>query len=318
MSIRRTFLVCMLSLIVVLTLSACSSEQTSSSQDSASAQTDASSDISIPTEKNVRLGSSSYTVMVSGDFIPLRISNDEWEDDMKMHYTNSRKTVDFAIYQFSKEGYADTLNKFIQEEAKDYNAFEVKTDLKLNEMQAAYYRSTEEYNGEMLDGMTFALDAGEEYLEVDFRFTSNHAEDEAWKIINTLQPLTSESLAVAAYQIQLPSDFYLFSADEETHTTVYRNGSSSLCLYIRQEEAADTSLSDFLYEKGGSDVETDTEINGIPVATYRSVEISDGTYCSFINYVLPDTDRFVTLSFCINGISAEAEIQTIIDTLTMS
>lgn len=317
MSINRALLLCMTPLVLALALSACSSEQADGGgQDAASAQTDSPSDIIVPIEKAVRLGSSSYTVTVSGDFSPLRISNAEWEDDMKLHFANGKKTVDFSIYQFSKDGYADALEEFIQEEAKDHDAYEVKTDLELNGLSAAYYRSTEEYNEKMMKGMTFALDVGEEYLEVDFWFTFSRAEDEAWKIMNSLQPLDSESLQMAKYQIQLPSDFYLRSVDEEANTMVYQNGSQSLCLYIRQEEAADISLSDFVLGKGGSDVEADVEVNGIPAAMYRSEEISYGAYCSFLNCVLPYEDGFVTLSFCLNGISAEEEARGILATLT--
>lgn len=270
-------------------------------------------------KKTMRLGSSLYAVQTPWEYYPVRVTNAEWEDDIMARYRNAVTLTDFAVYQFSKEGCAAELEAFTREEAEKYEASEVVTGIDLNGIPAAYYRSVEEYLGDYYDGITFALDAEEEYLELDFRFTSDLSEDEAWEIARSLKKVGVEPLSLGQYTIEIPVEFIL-SSDKNANPVVFKSGSSSLYLYIGFSPASGNTLSTFALGSGGSDVETDQEINGIPVAYYRSVEALDGAYRSVLTCVLPEgepnaPDGFITLAFRLDGISADAEAANILKSL---
>lgn len=267
----------------------------------------------------MRLGSSLYAIQADRQLSPIRVSNEEWEDDMMARYRNESTLLDFAVYQFSKEGYANTLDAFTLEEAEEYGATEVVTGFELNGIPAAYYRSVEEYWDDYYDGITFVLDAGKEYLELDFRFMTDHSEEEAWEITRSLKKVDVAPLSLGQYSITVPMDFVRVS-EENADTVALESGSSSLFLYIRSSSASGKTLAEFALESGGSDVETDEEINGIPVACYRSVEPLDGAYRSVWTCVIPAESpdapgSFIILSFRLDGISAEAEAMNILESL---
>ena len=269
--------------------------------------------------KALRLGSSLYSVQIAREFSTLPISNEDWEDDMVACYHNETTLLDFAVYQFSKEGYPETLEEFVEEEAEEYEASEVVTGESVNGIPVGYYRSMDEYGGVFRDGLTYAFENGDEYIEIDFWFIGYHAENEMQEIIDSLTLIESDPLPLGAYRIELPKDFARVS-DEGANPSVYANGSESLRLYVSRFPAAELSLTDFVrsevLRKGGSDVETDAEINGVSVASYRSVEALDGLYHSMITYVLDDGDGFTALAFRLDGITAETEATAILNTLS--
>ena len=284
-------------------------------------------------KKTIRLGSSLYAIQIAREFSPLNISNEDWEDDMVARYHHERTLLDFSVYQFSKEGYADTLEAFTREEAEEYEASEIVTDVNINGIAAAYYRAVDEYGGVYRDGLTLVLENGDEYLEIDFWFIGYQAENEAWEIIASLTKIGNRPLPLGAYQIWIPEDFTAVS-DETANPAVYENGSASLRLYVGHFPAAGKTLSEFVRGRGGSDIETDRELNGIPAAFYRSIEALDGSYHSVWTCVLAEAapnaaggassaskgnggvpGGFLTLSFRLDGVTAEAEAETILDTL---
>ncbi len=274
-------------------------------------------------EKAIRLGSSLYTVRISREFSPMNVSNDYWEDDMVARYHNGATLLDFAVYQFSKEGYADTLEEFTREEAEEYEADEIVTDLNINGISAAYYRSINEYGGVYRDGLTLILEDYDEYLEIDFWFVGYLAENQAWEIIDSLTKVENKPLPLGAYRIWIPEDFIAVS-DETANPAVYENGSASLRLYVGHFPATGETLSEFVRGRGGSDIETDCEVSGIPAAFYRSVEALDGAYRSVWTCVLAENPSdlsgdvsggFLTLAFQLDGITAEEEAKIMLDTL---
>ena len=222
--------------IVLLTLSACASVQDTVPEDTGYesgaesfvaatwyAQSDAT--------KTIRLGSSPYALRISREFSSLRVSNEDWEDDMVAAYHNDDKLLDFTIYQFSKEGYPDTLKEFVEQEAAEYEASEIATDETVNGIPIGYYRSMENYGGIYRNGVTYALENDDEYIEVDFWFIGYQAEEEARKIISTLTVVESETLSLGGYQVRIPEDFSLVS-DTDANPAVYESGNASLRLYV--------------------------------------------------------------------------------------
>ncbi|MBQ7682519.1 MAG: hypothetical protein IJT31_09985 [Oscillibacter sp.] len=269
--------------------------------------------------KTIRLGSSLYAVRIAREFSSLRISNEEWEDDVVARYRNENTLLDFDIYQFSKEGYPDTLEEFVREEAEEYGATEVVTGESVNGIAVGHYRSVNDYGGAFRDGFTYALENGDEYIELDFWFIGYHAESEALEIVDSLTIIESDPLPFGAYQILIPKDFTLASG-EDANPTVYASGSESLRLYVSRFPAGGMSLSDFARSqavaKGGTDIETEAKINGVPVAFYRSIDALDGAFHSMLTAVLDDGGGFTALSFRLDGITAEAETTAILDTLS--
>ena len=164
----------------------------------------------------------------------------------------------------------------------------------------------------------FSIDKGlendDEYIEVDFWFIGYQSEQQARKIIDTLTVMESKILTFDTYQVRVPEDLRRISGVDE-NPAVYRTGNASLRLYVSRLPSNDMTLTDFVRAQGGSDIETDMEINGIPVASYRLVEAIDGTFHSTLNYVLEGGDGFTTLKFRLDGITAEAEAEEILETL---
>ena len=268
--------------------------------------------------KMVRLGSSPYALRIANKLSPLPISNEDWADDMVASYCDNDKLLNFSVYQFSKEGYPDTLKEFVEQEAAEYEATEIVTDSAVNGIPVGYYRAIDNYNGVFRDGVTYAFESKDEYIEVDFWFIGYQSEAQAKEIINTLAVIESDDLTLSAHRIRLPKDFALVSA-ADANPAVYESGNMSLGLYISRFPAAQTSLADFVRaqarRKNGSNVETDAEINGIPVASYYAVEAIDGAFHSTLTCVLEDGGGFTALTFRLDGITAEAEAANILNTL---
>ena len=265
--------------------------------------------------KTIRLGSSSYAVRVAREFTPVPIPNEDWEDDMVACYSNSLTFLDFSVYQFSMEGYPDTLEEFLEQEAEEYDASEIVTDETVNGIPVGRYRSVDNYGGVYRDGMTYVFQTDDEYIELDFWFIGVQAEQDTKKIMDSLMILENKILPVGAYQIRLSEDWTLLSGADD-NPAVYRSGNASLYLYVNRFPANGATLTDFARGQGGSDIETDEEINGIPVAFYRSVQAFDKTFHSALTCVLEDGGDFTTLTFRLDGITAEEEAETILATLS--
>lgn len=275
--------------------------------------------------KTVRLGTSHYGIQISRDFTSVNISNEEWADDMVAHYRNENTLLDFVVYQFSKEDYPDTLEGLVREEAEAYEATELVTDMMVDGISVMYYSSTGNYGGVYRNSRTFAFEDEDEYIEVDFWFVGYLAEDESWEIIRSLTRTGSNCLSLgSAYQIWIPEDFTP-AASGETDAAVYENGSGSVHLYIRCVPNGGQTLDEYVRSRGGSNIETGAETNGIPAAFYSSVEALDGAYHSVRTCVLaedPDSAGipagFITLAFRLDGITSESEMAGILETLSVA
>lgn len=265
--------------------------------------------------KIIRLGSSPYAIRVAREFLPLPVSNENWEDDMVACYGNSSAFLDFSVYQFSKEGYPDTLEEFLEEEAEEYDASEIVTDETLNGVPMGRYRSIDNYGGVYREGMTYVFEADGDYIEVDFWFIGVQSERETRKIMESLMILESKPLPVGAYQISLAEDWRPLSG-ADGNSAVYRSGNASLYLSVSRFPANGATLADFVRGQGGSDIETDAEINGIPVAFYRSEQAFNRTLCGALTCALEDGGGFTELTFLLNGITAEEEAEAILKTLS--
>jgi hypothetical protein len=94
--------------------------------------------------------------------------------------------LDFDVYQFTKEGHPDKLAEYAEQEAAEYNAFEIKTGEQINGIDAAWYRAMETYEGKEYTTLNYLFETGDQYVEIVFWLDGETAEEEAQAIINTL------------------------------------------------------------------------------------------------------------------------------------
>ncbi len=140
--------------------------------------------------KVFQLGTSVYTVEIDESFVEGERSEEDIQDDMVAYMQSPNTLLDFDVYQFSKEGYPDTLAEFAAQEAEDYGAVEVVTDGEINGIAAAWYRAVEAYDDQEYATLTYVLEDGDEYVEITFWLDGEDAEQEAQAIIETLSFVT--------------------------------------------------------------------------------------------------------------------------------
>lgn len=136
--------------------------------------------------KEYQLGTSVYTIEIAESFEEGERSEEDVKDDMVAYMHSPDTLLDFDVYQFSKDGYPDTLAAFVEQEAAEYEAAEVVTDGSINGIDAGWYRATETYEDQEYATLTYVLEDGDQYVELAFWLDGETAEEEAQAIINTL------------------------------------------------------------------------------------------------------------------------------------
>ena len=136
--------------------------------------------------KVYRLGTSAYTIEIPDSFTEGELTEEEIKDDQVAYMHSPDTLLDFDVFQFSREGYPDTLAEFVAQEAAEYNAAEIVTDGDVNGIAAGWYRATENYDGQDYTTLTYALEDGDDYVEIAFWLDGETAEAEARAIMETL------------------------------------------------------------------------------------------------------------------------------------
>ena len=67
-----------------------------------------------------------------------------------------------------------------------------------------------------------------------------------------------------------------------------------------------------------SELVTDGEINGVPAAWYRTVEVYQDAEYNTLTYILDGGEEYVEICFWLDGDNADAEADAIIRTLSVS
>ena len=158
----------------------------------------------------LRLGSSDYTIEIYDHYVYGEVTEDDIADDQVAYLYSDQSKLDFDVYQFSKEGHAENLEDYVAEEAADYDAVtEIEREGVINDIPVAWYRTTEEYEGESYETITYILDNDDQYVEVVFWLDGADAEDEARMIIRTLRHVDVQviRLGTSPYCVKAYSDF---------------------------------------------------------------------------------------------------------------
>ena len=137
--------------------------------------------------KTFNLGTSSFTIEILESYVEGERTQEDIADDMVAYMKSADTLLDFDVYQFSKEGYPDTLAGFATQEGGKYKATEIKTDDKIGDIPVAWYRAVETFDGQQYNTITYIIEDGNDYLEVSFWLDGENAEQEAKAIIETLK-----------------------------------------------------------------------------------------------------------------------------------
>ena len=133
-----------------------------------------------------RLGTSLYTIRIPDSFTEGNRTEADIRDDMVAYMRSDETLLDFDVYQFTKEGRPDSLAAYAEQEAAEYNAFEVVTGKNINGIDVAWYRARETYDGKEYTTLNYLFDDGDQYVEIAFWLDGETAEAEAQEIISTL------------------------------------------------------------------------------------------------------------------------------------
>lgn len=140
--------------------------------------------------KVFQLGTSAYTIEIPESYAEGELTEEDVADDMVAYLLSPDSLLDFDVYQFSKEGYPDSLADFAAQEAAEYAAAEVVTDGEINGIAAAWFRATETFDGLEYATLTYVLEDGGDYVEIAFWLDGEDAEAQAQAIIDTLTFVT--------------------------------------------------------------------------------------------------------------------------------
>ena len=279
--------------------------------------------------RRLRLGRSLYSVTVDEAFAPGEITEEDFADDLVGYYRRGDEGLDFDIYQFPKDAPDEALNRYVLEEALEFDTVvEVRPNERVNDIDVAWYRAIESFDGAEYQTWNVLLDDGDSFVEIVFWLEDEADDAEARAIVDSLETveLARVQLGDSPFSLMLPDDYvsggirlededgdymdYYCSDSVGLDFDVYQFGKDglpeALSEYARQEAseyAADDSLA------------TDLEINGVPAACYRAVEEDEGVEYETVTYILDAGDQYVEVVFWLDSFIAGAEADGIIHSL---
>ena len=103
------------------------------------------------------LGTSSYSVMIDDGFVEGDMTEEDIADGQVGYYRSDDTTLDFDVYQFSKEGLAEELSHYTLEEANEYDNVSVVYPCdEINGIPVGWYRTVETYEDDEYDSIVEA------------------------------------------------------------------------------------------------------------------------------------------------------------------
>ena len=240
----------------------------------------------------LQLGTSGYFIVIPDSYTYGELTEEDIADDMVAYMLSPDSLLDFDIYQFSKEGYPDTLTEFVMQEAEEYGAFSIGPQMEINGIPAGMYMAKETYEDKEYTTATYAFEDGGQYVEIVFWLDGEEAVNEATEIIYSLfyqaaaeeaegtNPITGDW---AVNYFGIPMYFYFnddgtylgLIADEKA--AVADDGSNSIngtwifdgekmYMYGEEGEAGDVIV--FAYDG----MTMTGQVEGIPVVFTRAIE----------------------------------------------
>ena len=162
-------------------------EDEAEAEDAAEAETEEAEDADTSeSTKTLQLGSSSYTIEIPESYEEEELSEEDIQKSMVAYVKSEEFDMDFDVYQFGKGGLPETTAELAEEEDELYDTYEIMTDLEINGIEVACCRAIETDEGKDYDTLTYYLDDGDTYVQVEFWLDGDNAEELSDMIISTL------------------------------------------------------------------------------------------------------------------------------------
>ena len=280
----------------------------------------------------LRLGTTSLMVKIDDSFIHGEMTEDDIADDQVAYLYSDETALDFDVYQFDKDGLPEALAEYAAQEASEYaGVTEVVTDGEINGIPVAWYRAVEQYDEGEYDTITYIMDVGGQFAEIVFWLDGEDCNAEAEAIMSTLSPVTMQAIRLGTS----PFVVYTMAAYEQGSMTEEEIADDMVAYWLSEDSTLDfdvyqfskdglpEALADYAAEEASgyalvSEIVTSAEINGIPVAWYRTVEEYEEAEYDTITYILDNGDEFVEIVFWLDESLDSLEAEAIIHSLTAS
>jgi len=277
-------------------------------------------------KRRLRLGSSFYSILIDDAFEEGDMTEADIADEQVGYYVNAETGLDFDVYQIKKDELYEQSWQYVLREAMEYETVtEVRPREHVGDIEVAWYRAVETFDGTDYRTLTCILDDGDEFLELVFWLENEEDDSQAQQILNTLQAIELQTIHLgdSPFTLVLPEDFQADGMALETEegdlTWYYSSEQTSLEFDVYQfgKEGLPETLSEYVLQEAFeytrvSDLVTDGEINGVPVGWYRTVEAYDGIDYETLTCIMDAGDSYVEVVFWLDGPAAEAQANSIL------
>lgn len=282
------------------------------------------------TQRRLRLGSALYSVLIDNDYEAGELSDEDVVEGQVGYYRRDEGGLDFDVYQFAKDDPSQQLNRYVLEEAMEYdNVIEVRPRERVGDIDIAWYRTYETFEGVEYETLNVLADGGNSFVELVFWLESEADAEQAWAIVNSLEvtglqtiQLGNSSLVVVAPDDFVPGGLTLEDEEDDEMAYWYSEGTGlDFDVYQFSKDGLPESVGEYTAQEAGEypavrGLVTDSEINGVPAGWYRAVEMDDGVDYNTVTYILDAGDSYVEVVFWLDGVTSEDEADYIIGNLT--
>lgn len=283
-----------------------------------------------PDLRRLRLGSSGYTVMIGNDFVAGDLTEADVAEGKLGCYQDDETGLDLDVIRIPKADSELALSHFTLRQADAEEKVEVvwPTD-QINDVDVGWYWGWRERDGEDCEVAVYIADGADAFVELVLWTPDEAAAIQATEIAYSLQRMETKEIPVgeSAFTLAVPADYQLGEISDEDvadDQVAYWYSDASLLdfdVYQFGKEGQPATIAEYAAAEAAtypevSELVTDGEINGIPVAWYRAVdECEEGEYDT-ITYIFESGDEYFEIVFWLDGPTAGAEADFIIQSLT--
>lgn len=280
--------------------------------------------------RRLRLGSSIYTIDIDSSFTYGRVTEADAAEGQVAYLCSEKLAVDFDVYQISVEGEPLPLEEYVARAVSAHsNADEIVTNGEINDIPVGWFHTVETYDGVDYQTVTYVLDNGDGYVEVTFWLDGEDAEAVAQGMINTLayDNLAPVRLGSSPFYVFCSTSYHeggMTSEDVADDQVAYWVSDETLLdfdVYQFSKEGLPKDLADYVAQEAekysATAVETQAVVNDIPVGWYRTVETYDGVDYETLTCAMDAGEEYVEIVFWLDGLTAGAEADAILQSLWM-
>ncbi len=280
--------------------------------------------------RRLRLGSSIYTIDIDSSFTYGRVTEADVAEGQVAYLYSDELAVDFDVYQIGVGDEPLPLEEYVARAVSAHsNADEIVTDGEINDIPVGWFHTVETYDGVDYQTVTYVLDNGDGYVEVTFWLDGEDAETVVQGMINTLayDNVAPVRLGSSPFYVFCSASFReggLTSEDVADDQVAYWVSDETLLdfdVYQFSKEGLPGDLADYVAQEAekynASAMDTQAMVNDIPVGWYRAVEAYDGVDYETLTCAMDAGDEYVEIVFWLDGLTAGAEADAILQSLWM-